>query len=190
MKNKFSFIRTGGSKIVFCMTLMCALIFSSCNRDENVALTATRMKSESADEYLQRRMSMVSIQGKTFKVEHATLDEINKLMKEEGLPELTRCEVQKTLQKRTVYPCYVWVNHGDYNYSGTFTAYDLVLARSYICSFGDCNGTVNIWQGTHPSAAIDFAFLSWLANGADDDLLNPDDTDIGASFILGLINCN
>lgn len=44
-----------GGKIVFCMTLMCTLIFSSCNKEEKVTLSETRMKSESADEYLQRQ---------------------------------------------------------------------------------------------------------------------------------------
>ncbi len=172
---------------------MCTLIFSSCNKDERVLSSAVPKPNETPEQYLERRMNDFKASGKTVTVEHATLEEINNLMRAEGLPEISRKEVQQSVQKRTVWPCYVWINHGDWNNSGTFTAFDLVQARKYICNYpgsGGCNGSVNVWQGTHPPAAGDFAFLSWLANGTDDLLLNLDDVNFGTSFILGLIPCN
>lgn len=190
MNTKFYSLTKRGGQIVFCVTLAFVFMLPSCSKDDAVA---ANVKPETSEERIERRLKELKALGKTITIEHSTLDEINLLMKQEGLPEISEKEVEASLQTRTIYPCEVWAAHGDWNQNGAFTAWDLVLARKYLCNYpgsGGCQGEINILQGQHPVVAIDFAYLSLLAGSYDDHLLNSDDITYGQNLILGLISCN
>ena len=174
MKTKFSYLMKQGGQIVICVTLAMFLL-TSCEKD----ITS----------------SEVGIVKQKLIVEHATLDEINKLMREAGLPEIVRKEIKESVKNRTIYPCSTWLDHGDWNGSNSFTAYDLVLARAYLCNYAGgsdpCYGSIDMFYctGYCPTEAVDFAYLSALAGYGDGDIINDDDIDYGADLILGIITC-
>lgn len=189
----------GGGKIVFCVTLMCTLIFSSCNKDERVLSSAVPKPNETPEQYLERRMNDFKASGKTVTVEHATLEEINDVMKLHGLPQFSDKDVIESrkhvtnLRNSCQWPCNTWNNFADWNNSGFVSTIDLTLAMTHIynCS-GSYTGSCTL-NFNDPDEAWDFSVLKYLetCNLSDWDYIldYANDVESARKLLLGIITC-
>lgn len=190
MKTNFSFLRIQVEQIVFCMTLA-IITLVSCEKEVN-PLAFGKTKEQISYERFQKRLNEIAQSKKEVTIEHATLEEINKVMRENGMKEFTKKDVERSVQMRTTYPCATWVTLGDWSGNSVLAAGDLVLAIAYICDKTYCGGNVDMFNcsGNCPSQAYDFAYMSGLAYGDEWDDLNPNDVEAAGDRILGLIACN
>jgi hypothetical protein len=169
------------------------LLFDSCSDD--YAGVKSQVKLD-LDEYIQQKLAEIKASNKKTVVEHATLEEINAVMKAHGMPEFTQEDIEnakKSLQVRTTWDCDIWLEFGDYNDNDSFNTIDLVLAQDFICDYpsNGCSGTIQmitcyICDVEHTN----FAYLSYFRNGSGENQLNEDDLDAGRDFILGIVACN
>jgi hypothetical protein len=174
----------GGGQILICTFL--SFSYFSCNKD---TISDLNSKNESPEDRIERRVNEKLSKSLPLTTETLNLEQINEFLRSHGLRELTQKELKSEISSRTTYPCTTWVAHGDWNGNYVFSAQDLYLANVFLCSQpGGCNGNYII-SNSSPGSAIDFAYLSYFANGTEELILNQNDIDAGKKRILGIIPC-
>ncbi|MEM9918278.1 MAG: hypothetical protein AAF990_09300 [Bacteroidota bacterium] len=163
------------------------LVFTSCTKESTEVQDAPKALTEQNIRALIQQHMDPNV---AYTVEHATLEEINKAMIENGLEPFTPEDVERSAQLRNgVWDCATWAFLGDWNDSGTFTTLDLIQAQRYICDQVGCSGTVNT-TGFPLDDERFFGYMSFLLNQTATLELNEDDVDIARQFVLGAIVCN
>ena len=183
-------------KLLFSSMVLITLMLSSCRKDTTEMVNVPeKVSTENIVAALETEADIVEWINNfeptaTPKVEHASLEEINALMLENGLSPFSERDVEeaKAFVSRTTWSCSLWTTLGDWNDSGTVTAYDMVLARKYLCSTVGCGGELDTFG--HPLNVRFFGFLSFLEDGSESGVLNNNDAMAAAYFILGITACN
>ncbi len=194
------------------VVLICGFVVS-CDKDADAVTvdsqfrfksTVHRSDFETMEEYLEHRNAEIEKAGVTYTVEHATLDEINAVMIENGLEPFTEEDVTRAHKRGGgcgPYPCSTWINHGDWaTQDGVLSTYDLVKASKYVCNNADnglCpayggyidNITYKYINGLVSGDALDFAQLSYFWCEGGSDILDNDDMLAARDFILLKITC-
>jgi hypothetical protein len=128
------------------------------------------------------------------RVEHATIEEMNKVLLENNLPPVSEKlieESKQSLEQRSSWPCAVWVYYGDFNNDNVLSTLDVVLAQQHMCGpVNNCNGCSSIYNcGQINSEGINFAVTSYLWSGLGYQSLDGNDIYAAQRYILGVSGC-
>ncbi|MEM9920970.1 MAG: hypothetical protein AAF990_22915 [Bacteroidota bacterium] len=179
MKSSMKFLM--GSLILF------STLFAACSKESvNVQEASTEITEES----LYDLTAQLSNTEREYTIEHATLDEVNKAMIENGLEPFSETDVEqaRATQQRVLVDCNTWIGFGDWNQDGRLNISDIVLAQQYICREVGCSNTVD--TSTLPfDAPRFFGYISFLFDSNGTLELNATDINIASDFILGTIPC-
>lgn len=176
------------------LLFLAATFIASCTSDKFTENEVFETQNEEA--LIAKKLKEAEVKGKNVTVEHATLEEINATMRQYGLKEFSKEEVEASkqrLQTRTTYACSTWNYLGDWDGDGTLNTLDLVKAEIFLCAVAGCTGNINLFTCTSdcpPLNGDNFSYLSYLGNGTEGYILNYIDCDYGRDWILAAIVCS
>lgn len=163
-------------------------------------------KYESIEVWQEAKSRALEEAGIEITVEHATLEELNKVMVENGLEPFTQSDIDRASSRSKLtcgpYPCSTWNQNGDWNDDLVLSTLDMVKATQYVCNYGvPCaylGGYVDTYYQIDQDPdneehweALEFSTLShWNCVDGLDYIINQDDLDAGRDFILLKITCN
>lgn len=165
-------------KLLFaaCFAVLC---LQSCEKEE-----VSTIASEAIDiEQIKNQYPKTS--SKNIVVERVTLEELNRVLIENGIEPYTEKAVSQLYDKylKSGLNCSSLKDHADWNGNGTVSTIDVVLARNYIIA-NDPNGQAIDPTTSSPTYVIDFGFLTAIYNGTEPWRLDQDDLDVGVITIL------
>lgn len=159
--------------------------FLSCTK-EQASIAKTELISASDHEaYLKQLEKDIIASGKKYRIEAATLEELNAALRAAGMDEISEEEVQRAksmVHPRTTWMCETWVALGDWDGDNVLDVNDVVDARNNLCDIDYCYVSVNINSCTTncpDDPGYNFAFLSGLHT--DDNWWDFGDSDMTAA---------
>lgn len=179
---------------VFMTFFMAGMLLTSCNKEQ--AISETTVDLTERELFIKQTEDKIRASGIEYTVEHATLEEINAAMRENGLPEFTQEDVEEARQKVKVrtggydLPCSIWTYYGDWNDDGVLSTLDIVWASQWVCNNYTCNVSVNLNTCTvcPPAEGYRFAVLSYIECLTGYSVLGPDDYAAASHLLLGIID--
>jgi hypothetical protein len=185
---------------LFSGIILFALVIQSCSNDDYNVDNSLINKEE---DYIRQKTSEWEAKGKEVYIEQLSLEELNRVMRYNNLPEFSNQDISDakySLEQRSCgYSCSTWVALGDNDGSGTLGVGDVIDLRTELCrlggsppscstgssDLGTCSGS-----GCPLSQFVDNSALSYLANGTEFFILDIDDLTAMQERILGIICCN
>jgi hypothetical protein len=143
--------------------------------------------------FIQKRIAEIKANPLKTKVVHASLEEINQVLRKNSLKEFTQEEMdvlKAELRLRSTYPCAVWNSFGDWNGDGTFDTGDIADVNVWLSPSGTCAcSSVDLWTCGCSTPHDDFAALTYLQNGSGYFLMNSTDIRIAGAYLNNLYTC-
>lgn len=170
----------------------------SCSKEHAITESTNLIDRSDHDAYLKQLEKDILASGKQYRIEAATLEELNAALRAAGMDEISEEEVEivkSIVHPRTTYPCALWVALGDVDGNSTLNVNDIVVVRNWMCDYGmgGCYGdatSIYSCSPCPPDSLTDYAWLSGLGYDTKWDTLGNSDNDAAKYRILGLIPCN